>query len=471
MSKKVLLIWPPINNLLGFKGIQTGLFVDHQLELGLLYLASFLESKGVEVLLLDMSLYNDPEKQLISILQRHNFDFIGITSYTNTINSANRIAGIIKKFNKAKIVVGGAHASALPEETLGIFRNFDYLVYGEGEETFAELIFEKDVSDIKGLVWRDNGRIIKNPIREPMEDLDKLPFPARHLLDLDKYIPSITNYRRLPSTGILSSRGCFYQCTFCSRAGTRLSKQVKFRSVENFIKEIEFCIENYKIYDFRFFDDVFVTPKNRLMKFCQELLEKKIKINWCCYSRVDTMDEEMLWMMRKSGCYHIKYGIEFGTQKWLTKTKKNTTLEQARKVINSTKRLGILAKVDFIIGMPGETIAEIRKTINFAKELNATYTTFNIFTPLPGSEIFEELKTDGKLYTYDYDTYFKSRKNIVSDQLDFTILENLLKDGYKKVYLNPRFFRDILIYLVKNPFLVEIKTFVKGFFVFLKTLF
>lgn len=322
MSKEVLLIWPPINNLLGFKGIKTGIFVDHQLELGLLYLASFLESNGIDISLLDMSLYNDPEKQLIDILQKRNFDFIGLTSYTNTINSANKIAGIVKKFSRSKIVIGGAHASALPEETLETFRNFDYLVFGEGEETFAELVLKNNISDIKGLAWRDDGRIIKNSIRESIEDLDKLPFPARHLLNFDKYIPSISNYRQLPSTGILSSRGCPFQCTYCSRTGTRLPKQVRFRSIENIIKEIEFCIENYKIYDFRFYDDTFVIPKSRLMKLCQELISRKIKITWSCYSRVDTIDEEMLRMMRKTGCYHIKYGIEFGTQKWLTRTKK-----------------------------------------------------------------------------------------------------------------------------------------------------
>lgn len=472
MTKKVLLIYPPLNSLMGFRGIITRFFSDHQIGLGLLYLASFLESKGVKVSLLDMSLFNNPYKELIDTLQKCSFDFIGITSFTNSINSADNIAGIIKKFSRAKIIIGGIHASALPEETLDIFSSFDYLVYGEGEETLAEIVFNESISEIKGLVWRENGRIIKNPARQPIHDLDRLPFPSRHFLDFNKYIPGIANYRSLPSTGILSSRGCFFQCTFCSRAGTRLSQQVVYRSIDNVISEIKYCIENYNIYDFRFYDDIFVIPKTRLMQFCNELIEKRIKITWNCFSRVDTIDKEMLGIMRKSGCYRINFGIDFGTEKWLKQTKKGTTLKQAREAINNTKKVGILAKVDLIIGMPGETIEEVKQAVDFAKELNATYTAFNIFMPLPGSEIFNELKINNKLYTSNYNAYsYGSTEKIVSNQLDSAILGELLRDGYKKIYLNPAFFLNIIIHLVKNPCLVEIKTLVRGFLIFLTVVF
>lgn len=472
MTKKVLLIYPPVNSLLGFKGVKNNFFIDRQLGLGLLYLASFLENKGVEVSLLDMSLYTNPEKQLISVLQKYTFDFIGITSLTNTINTANDMAGLIKKFSKAKIIIGGIHASALPEETLDIFKNFDYLVYGEGEETLAEIAFNDVISDIQGLVWRENNRIIKNPARNPIQDLNKLPFPARHSLDFKKYIPGLSNYRSLPTTGILSSRGCPFQCTFCSRAGTRFSKQVIYRSIDNIIDEIIHCIEKYNIYDFRFYDDIFVIPKNRLIQFCNELIRKKMKISWNCYSRVDTIDKEMLQIMKKTGCYHIKYGVDFGTEKWLEKTKKGTTLEQAKETVNITKKAGILAKVDLIIGMPEETIEEIKEAINFAKDLNATYTTFNIFTPLPGSEIFNELKINKKLYPRGYEIYSCDKKEkLFNSQLDFAILESLISYGYKKIYFNFRFIRDIIIHLFKNFSFSEIKTFITGFFILLTTLF
>lgn len=468
MTKKVLLIRPPSRSSLDFGVNLKKDYGGHELELGLLYIASFLEEKGAQVSFLDMSLYDDSEQRLINVLKSNNFDFIGLTAYTNFIKTANRVAGISKQHSEAKIVIGGAHASALPIETLKIFRNFDYLVYGEGEKTLAELVTKTDISDIKGLLWRDRDKIVQNPPRDPIEDLDKLPFPARHLLDFNKYIPPPGNYYKLPSTAILSSRGCPFQCTYCSRAGTRFKNRVSFRSVENIIREIQLCISNYGIYDFRFYDDIFVMPKKRLMEFCQGLIKKKIKITWNCYSRVDTMDEEMLQIMRKTGCYHIKYGVEFGTQKWLKITKKNTTLEQARKTINTTKKIGIAAKASFMIGMPGETVDEIKQTINFAKELNPTYTIFSIFTPLPGSELFDEAKEKGALLTYDYDNYYNKTKQLLKNQLGIATLKKLIGEAYKKTYFNPKFFLHRIMHLIKNPSLSEIRVLLKGFLIVVK---
>lgn len=468
MAPRTLLIRPPARTSLGFGEVLKKSYCGHELELGLLYIASFLESKGGIVSFLDMSFYDDSEKRLIDMLKNGNYDFIGLTSYTNSIKDANRIAGVIRQYSNAKIVIGGAHASALPVETLEVFKNFDYLVCGEGEKTFTELVMGNRISDINGLVWRDNGRIVQNPPQIPIEDLDTLPFPARHLLDVNKYIPLPGNYYRLPSTGILSSRRCPHQCTYCARTATRFQNKVKLRSVENILSEIEFCIKTYGIHDFRFYDDIFVVPKSKLLKFCQEVIKNRIKISWNCYSRVDTMDIDMLRMMRKAGCYHIKYGVEFGTQKWLDKTKKNTTLEQARRIINDTKRTGIAAKASFMIGMPGETVEEIEKTINFARELNPTYSTFGIFTPLPGSDLFDEAKNNKTLLTYDYDFYFNKTKNVIKGQLELHTLERFIKKAYKAVYFNPRFFLHRITHLIKNPTLYELKALLGGFLVIVR---
>ena len=406
MTKSILLIRPPARLSIDFGGSFRKDYGGHELELGLLYIASFLEKQGMLVYFVDMTLHNEAEQRLIDVLRHNNFDFIGMTAYTNSIITANRIAGVIRQYSKAKITVGGAHASALPVETLEMFKNFDYLVYGEGERPFTDLVTGSDVSDIKGLVWRKSGAVIQNPPQEPIEDLDNLPFPARHLVDVDKYIPIPSNYYRLPSTGILSSRGCPYQCTYCGRAGTRFKDRVKFRSIDNVIEEIKSCISDFGIYDLRFYDDVFTAPKKRVMEFCEKLLHEDIKITWNCYARVDTVDKEMLLAMKKAGCRNIKYGVDFGTQKWMTQAKKYTTLEQAEEAISSTKKIGIAAKASFMIGMPGETVDEIKETINFALKLNPTYATFNIFTPLPGSQLFDEAKINKTLLSYDYDEYF-----------------------------------------------------------------
>ena len=467
MKGKILLVRPPSISSLDYGGTMKKSYGGHELELGLLYIASYLEKEGYCVHFLDMSLYNDSYKRLQTILRNNSFSFIGLIAYTNFISSANKVAGFIKKNSDAKIVIGGAHASALPTETLQRYKNFDYLVYGEGEKTFLELL-SKDISQVKGIVWRKEGQIIKNPPQEPIKDLDSLPFPARHLLDLDKYVPPVGNYHKLPSTAILSSRGCPFQCTYCSRTGSRIKNTVRFRSIENIIEEIKQCIAQYGILDFRFYDDTFVMPKKRLMEFCRVLLKEKIRISWNCYSRVDTIDLEMLKMMRKAGCYHIKYGVEFGTEKWLEKTKKRTTLSQARKAIHNTKKVGIAAKASYMIGMPGETIEEIEKTINFAKELNATYSTFGIFTPLPGSELFDEGKENGEILTFDYDIYFNKSKKILKNQVDLPILRKLIKKAYKSVYFSRKYILHRLIYLLRNFSYYEIKSLFDGLKIFMK---
>lgn len=439
-----------------------------EIELGILYLASYLEKHGVEVTFLDMSIYPNPEQRLIKILRNKKFDYIGLSAYTAFIAYSNLLAAIIKNFSDAKIVIGGAHASALPVETMKDFKNFDYLVYGEGEETFLDIVNGQELGKIKGLVWKKNGEIIKNPPREEIKNLDDLPFPARHLLDMKRYLPHPGNYKTLPSTALLSSRGCPYQCTFCSRTGSRLANKVRFRSVPNIIKEIKHCINKYGIHDFRFYDDTFVIPKKRLMHFCKELLRQKIDISWNCYSRVDTIDFEMLKMMKKAGCYHIKYGVEFGTAEWLKRTKKNATLEQAKKAIDLTKKAGIAAKASFMIGMPGETVGEIKKTIKFAKELNPTYSTFSIFTPLPGSHLFDVAQKEKKLLTTDFDNYYNCSKPILKDQLDLKLLNNLLKKAYFEVYFNPRFVMHRISHLLKNPSIYEVKTLFRGAAVLLR---
>ena len=471
MIKSILLVRPPARLSIDFGGSFRKDYGGHELELGLLYIASFLEKQGMHVSFVDMTLYNDAEQRLVDILQHTNFDFIGMTAYTNSIITANRIAGLIRQYSEAKIIVGGAHASALPVETLEMFENFDYLIYGEGERSFTDLVAGANVSDISGLVWRQVGAIIQNPPQEPIEDLDSLPFPSRHLVGVDKYIPIPSNYYQLPSTGILSSRGCLYQCTYCGRAGTRFKNKVKFRSIDNVIEEIKSCISDFGIRDFRFYDDVFTAPRERVMEFCEKLLREDIKITWNCYARVDTVDKEMLLAMKKAGCRNIKYGVDFGTQKWMTQAKKYTTLEQAEKAVSSTKKIGIAAKVSFMIGMPGETVDEIKETINFALKLNPTYTTFNIFTPLPGSQLFDEAKINKTLLSYDYDEYFNKKGKILKDQLDLPVLEKLIKEAYKKVYFNPRFFMHRISHLIKNPCLPEIKMLFEGFIVVIKNKF
>ncbi|MBU4360685.1 B12-binding domain-containing radical SAM protein [Patescibacteria group bacterium] len=470
MDTQIILIRPPSTSSLDFGGSTKKSFGGHELELGLLYLASYLKQKGISVNFIDLSLYKNWQEQLRKKMINKKYDWAGLTAYTNFINTANKVAGLIKKYQPdIKTVIGGHHASALPIQTLEEFENFDFLVNGEGEETLFELITKNPYYKIDGLVWRSNkNEIIKNQPRQSIIDFNNIPFPDRDLLDFKYYTPPPGNYHQLPSTAILSSKGCPFKCTFCARTGTRYKNLTRYRTVDSILSEIKFCIEKYKIYDFRFYDDTFVLPPSRLKEFCERIIKEKIKISWNSFAHVNTVNKESLKLMKKAGCYHIKYGVEFGTQKWLDLTKKSATLDQARKAIKETKKAGIAAKASFIIGMPDESKEEVEATLQFAKELNPSFVTFGIFTPLPGSEIYDDLVKNKNLIHQKWDRYFDKKEKIIKNQLDLEYLAKKVKQGYQMVYFSPRYIIHRLIHLIRNFSLIEIKILIQGFLIIIR---
>jgi anaerobic magnesium-protoporphyrin IX monomethyl ester cyclase len=434
--KKILLIHPPSFSSLNWSGqIEANKENEHEIELGLLYIAAFLIHNNIEVRYVDMTMQSRDE--LYRILSDESFSLVGLTAYTNSIHTAADIAHFIKQNFKIPIVIGGPHASALPVKTMEDFPVFDFLIYGEGEVTMSEMLL-KPPDRIKGLLWRNGEEIIQNEPREPIFNLDDIPFPARSITDYKRYIPTPGNYRQLPSTGILSSRGCPYLCTFCARYASRDKHKVRYRSIANLMDEIHACLSYLGIKDFRFYDDTFTANRSRLYEFCERILKDRIKLTWNCFGRVDRLDFESFRLMKRAGCYHIKFGIEFGTQKWLDKTKKGTTLDQARKTVREAKRAGLETKCSFILGMPGETLEEINQTIAFAKELNPHYATFGIFTPLPGSEIYQDAFNSGDLLTTDFRLYFNKSRPLIKGQLPIETLKRASKQAFRAFYLNPR---------------------------------
>ncbi len=461
---KTLLLRPPISSKKedNIKSdILKAYFLGHELELGLLYIASYLESKDKDVNFFDMSLYNNPYPILKKILNTYKPDIVGLTAYMNGVVSAQQVVKFIKENSKAYTIIGGAHASTLPKETLQDCSYFDFVVVGDGEYVMLDLIktLEKgsNLRNVKSLTYRDIGEIKSNPIREPIKDLDSLPFPARHLTEFKKYIPPLGNYHKLPSTALVTARGCPHHCTFCARADVEYKRMLRLRSVDNVLAEMEHCMKTYNTYDFRFYDDTFVIPRERLIEFCKRIIEKKWKISWNSYARVDAVDEKLLKLMRKSGCYHLKYGIEVGSDEWLKKIKKGTTVEQAKKAIKLTKKMGIATKASFIIGLPNEKVEDIKRTIKLAKEITPLYASFTILHPLPGSELFNEAVKNGKLLHRRWDEYFQKSSRILSNQLDINTLQKLTKKAYRQVYFSPKYIITRLNYLIRNFNYIEFR--------------
>ncbi|MFC1915609.1 B12-binding domain-containing radical SAM protein [Chloroflexota bacterium] len=367
--------------------------------LGLGYVAAVLEAHH-EVKVIDAGaekFNDDPLKQRITEIRP---EIVGITSDTLTFQRAIEIAEMVKQINQETvIVVGGAHPNVWPTYPLK-YDCFDISVYGEGERTVVELWnrIERGESyqDVKGIAFRVKGEIVVTPRRELIENLDELPSPARHLFPMDKYADGESHLHVSPVYPIGTSRGCPFACAFCSN-NVVFGKKYRFRNSKNVVDEIELLINQYKAKGIYFREDLFTVNKKRVIDVCNEIKTRGLHFKWECESRVNTADEEMLKAMKEAGCEQTWFGVESGSQRILDYLNKQITLQQAREAYRLCKKIGLRAGASFMIGVPGETMDDINDTINFAKELGADFTWFNIFTGFPTSPLYEYVR-ENKLY-------------------------------------------------------------------------
>lgn len=414
--------------------------------LGVAYIAAVLEKDGHEVKIIDgpawATVFGYGFEELEKDIKDFKPDVIGVSASTSQIEHAKKAISIAKESNKDCVVIlGGTLISADPKALLG-FEDVDFGVYGEADLTFSDILKaienKQPVEEMEGVIWRENGEV---RFRKPkmIIELDQIPMPARHLLKMEIYRPSPANYRRLPATTIMTSRGCPYQCIFCSRP----TEGTAFRahSAERVVDEIEHIATKYGIKDIQIFDDTFSLIPSRVEKICKLIIERKLDVWWNCMTRVDKINPQLLALMKKAGCYEIGFGIESGSDRVLQFIKKATTTEMIRKGIRMTQEAGIHARGFFMIGFPTETKEEVLQTINFAKELDVDVAQFMVATPLPGTEMWEIAKANG-IISEDWNsfTFYAPDKmpfssNLLSDQE----LLALYKKAYKSFYLRPKF--------------------------------
>jgi len=429
--------------------------------LGLAYIAAYIEKDGAEVKILDLVVENFSYDNFTKYLKEFNPDFVGITASTVTIIGALSIAKISKEAcPNAKIVLGGAHPTAMPEELLK--ESFvDFVVRGEGEVTFAELIKSYDNPEkILGISYKDkNGKIVNNDPRPFIEDLDSLPFPAWHLLPMGKYKPSLGNYKRLPAMSMICGRGCPGVCTYCF--SKPFGKKIRFRSAKNIIEEMKLLIKNYGIKEISFYDENITTNRQLVQEMCKIIIDEKIDITWACQSRVDTIDEETLKLMKKAGCHQIGFGIESADTEILKNIKKSIPLEKSIDAVKMTQKAGINARANFMFGSPGETEETMEKTIQFAMKINPDFVVFNITTPLPGTEMFDWAKENGYLTTTDWHDYDFSRHIMKLPTIDSKKVEEFYNKSYRRFYFRPKF---MIRHLFKTRSFSDITINLKVFF-------
>ncbi len=396
-------------------------------------IAGLLEENGFEVDIIDALVENITIENTVKKIIDFDPDVIGISTNISNFDTAEELCSRVKKLNnKIMTVLGGPYVTNKIDAVKN--ENVDYIIRGEAEFSFLKLIKKngKWDSDIPGLTIYKNGKIISNPI-SLIENLDEIPIPAWHLVPLKKYRPSPVNYKKIPAIHMITSRGCPYDCIYCTK--TTFGRKVRFFSVERVRSELE-VLKNYGFKDISFWDDVFTLDKKRAMDISEEL--KNLNLKWNCLTRVDCIDKKTLETFSRNGCYGIGYGIESGSEKTQRFMKKGFSLNQARKAIELTKSYGIKVKLLFMIGFPDETKEDIMKTINFAKEQEPDFTVFSIVTPLPGTELFEMVKDDIPDTSKNSFSYHSMNFSI-NKNFSYEELIEFQKLAYRKFYMRPSY--------------------------------
>jgi len=442
---KILFINPPFSQYDGVTG-----HGGKTAPLNLGYLASYIREQKpkIKVSILDCEALNLSYEQIRKFLIKFEPDIVALTVPTPAHEHALLVAKIVKSLNKKIIiVVGGPQPTALPKTILKE-KNIDFAVIGEGEITFLKLVnnLEKNIKkfyQIKGLAFKQKRKIIVNPRRKLIKNLNIIPFPAKDILPLNAYyLPPTKRITSGASTNIVTSRGCPFNCTFCM-AKTIWKRTVRFRSIENVVDEIEECVKKYNHQDFTFHDEFFTLNRNRVIEFCHELKRRNLNIKWFCQARCGTVDIELLKIMKSSGCEKIGFGFESGDERILKLMEKDNDLTKARKSVKLCKKAGIKVVGAFILGYPGETKKTIKKTINFAKELDPNTAAFFIAAPYPGTELFKLALKKGYL---KQPINWKSFAILTDNLLPMTIpgitkkeLLKLKRYAYRSFYLRPKY--------------------------------
>lgn len=403
-----------------------------------------LEAKGHEVEILDCAAQAIPIDHLLAVIQRGGYRLVVWSTATPSIKSDLALANEIKRCDpRIKTGVLGTHVTSLADGCLRDTEGLDFVVRNEPEESIgalAETLENGDsIQGLKGISYRDeDGQIFHNPPRPFIQDLDRLPLPAWHLIDLENY--------RLPLIGkkfliLAPVRGCPYTCSFCT-AQTYYGKKLRRRSVPKMMDEIEYIMDRFGISQFFIWADTFTANRDYVTQFCQAIMDKGLEIGWTCNSRVDTVDPSLLEAMARAGCWMISYGIESGNQAVLDQAKKKITVHQSREAVKMARRTGIKVAGHFVLGLPGETEETLKETIDFALTLDIDTAQFYCAVPFPGSSLYEEAKAQGWIEGANFEDFRQDNAVMNLPGLSPLIVNDYRKKGFRRFYLRPsRFLR------------------------------
>ena len=402
--------------------------------IGLLYAAASIESAGHIVKVSDELVNDDTEK----IIEEFKPDTLCLSINTPCVPRARSLVEYGKKHGVMLFIAGGAHAVNEPESCI-VDVGVNVAVMNEGEVILPELLNKNEWDEIKGITYKNNkGEIINNGKNELIEDLDNLPFPARHLIDFSKYAGTaefgFLLHKNEKWTPVITSRGCPYLCTFCANWRV-MGRDTRDRSPENVLAELKEIKYVNGINTVLFLDDTFTLRPERVEKLCKLIIQENLNIKWSCQTRVD-VSKDLLELMKKAGCQLVAFGVESGSNKVLRIIKKGTNISIVKNAFKISHEVGLRRKAFFIVGLPGEEKEDFEMSIKLAKEINPEYLWVSKFSPVPGSEYYEKNKEDLHDMNWEDYGYFNGK---TSEEVD-----KRHKELIRAFYLRPAYLLNFM---------------------------
>lgn len=381
---------------------------NNWINLGLVYIGAYLKAHSYKVDLIDirgMSNWAEFEDEI----KKRDSDIVGIHFNTPNYNHALKCARIAKGLGRV-VVAGGPH-TVVDAESLIASGFIDYVIAGEGEKSFLELLEAGGSREV----------IIKG---EMIEDLDEIPFPDRDLYNMERLIHPVGNFPYLDNGVILmASRGCPFNCAFCQPLVKKMfGKKIRYRSVGNIIEEIRFIIEKYRVKYISFQDDNLTTNKEWLLDLCEKMRKEGLDIQWSAQSRVDTFDEEIAKGMAQAGCVCVFFGFESGSQRILNLLRKKITPEESIRAAQLCRKYGLLIFADYMLGIPTETEEDLRMTLDLIKKIRPEVHSPTYFTPVPGCDLFEYCRNKGLINITTYEDYTRNPQGEKIKGIDYRLV-------------------------------------------------